>query len=80
MKLTDPDRVYLLGRIVAAFVPLKPTRTPPARDGSSKEATVDFATACWSLKYLRSLEYVLEKEEEPKASSAVSSDADRIPF
>lgn len=83
MRLSDPDRVFLLGQITAALIPLKITNTPPAKDGTRKEASKDFATACWALRYLKSLEYVLERDEQPATSSGAaptpSPDAD-VPF
>jgi hypothetical protein len=67
VKLTPADRVQLLGQITAALIPLKITTTPAAKDGTWKTASKDFATACWALKYLRSLEYVLEREDTPQS-------------
>jgi hypothetical protein len=67
LKLSQPERIQLLGQITAALIPLKITNTPPASDGTWKEASKDFATACWALKYLHSLEYVLEREDAPKS-------------
>lgn len=67
MKLSDSDRLELLGKIVGALIPLQITRTSPAKDGTRKPASWDFATACWANRFLDSIEYVLEKEEEKAA-------------
>lgn len=60
----------MLELVFGALVPLKITRCPPARDGSQKSASPDFATAVWACRYVRTLEKVWH---ENKAADALVS-------
>lgn len=64
MKLTDAQRFELVRALAPVVAGFKLTTTPPAKDGTFKDASPDFAAACWTQRYVDALVYVLEKDRE----------------
>jgi hypothetical protein len=85
VKLNQQERLALYGQILSSLLPLRIKTTPPGKDGKSKAARWEFASACWARRVLDSAEYVLERDgqaEEPRSSGAgpSSNGADDVPF
>lgn len=62
MKLTDADRVALFVAALPAVIALKLTTSPPAKDGSTKKVSIDFAAAVWTKRYVETLAKVIEED------------------
>jgi hypothetical protein len=64
VKVTDAQRFELVKALAPVVAGFKLLTTPPAKDGTFKDAEAPFAAACWTQRYVDSLVYVLEKQDQ----------------
>lgn len=82
-ELTRAERLELFGQVLAVLLPLKITRTPPAKDGSQKTTGWSFASVCWASRIVRDADAVLAKDfssAAPGAPPAANEESDATPF
>lgn len=79
MKYTDEDRKALVRAVFPVIAGFKFTKSPAARDGSTKDVSADFAAAIWTRRYVDTLIDVLEKADERRDNSAAPTSSSGWP-